>query len=119
MREWFHRFAEKAERYAGSPSAFFIATAMVLVWLATGPAMRFTDTWQFLIDTPTNIITFLMVFVLQTSQNRNQKALHLKLDELIRVSTARNAFVGLEKFSEDQIAELQREFDRIAKGDER
>jgi low affinity Fe/Cu permease len=99
-------FANRVAEASGYPSVFIVAVVTVLVWLGTGPFFQFSDTWQ--LDTLTSVITFLMVFLIQTSQNRDSTALQAKLDELIRVSTAKNLFVGLEHLSPDEIEEIRR-----------
>jgi low affinity Fe/Cu permease len=98
------------------PSSFFIAVAVVVVWAATGPMFGFSDTWQLVINTGTTIVTFLMVFLIQNTQNRDAKAMQLKLDELIRaLSHARNELVDLENQPDEQIEELKREFGQMRK----
>ena len=98
----------------GSPWAFVIAVASVGIWGLTGPVFHFSDTWQLVINTTTTIITFLMVFLIQNTQNRDTKALHLKLDELLRgVVGARTSLVDLEHFSDEDLDRLQKEFERI------
>jgi low affinity Fe/Cu permease len=95
----------------GSPWAFAAACAVIIVWAATGGAFHFSDTWQLVINTGTTIVTFLMVFVIQNTQNRDSRALHLKLDELLRgVRGARTTLVDLEELSDDEIKQLQEEF---------
>lgn len=95
---------------AGSAAAFVGALLVVLVWASTGPVFGFSDTWQLVINTGTTIVTFLMVFLIQNTQNRDSKAMQLKLDELIRVSRARDAFVDLEELSDEELAQLDKEF---------
>lgn len=98
----------------GSPYVFMLAVAAVILWAATGPMFHFSDTWQLVINTATTIITFLMVFLIQNTQNRDTKALHLKLDELLRaVGGARTTLVNLENLSDEELDRLQREFERI------
>jgi low affinity Fe/Cu permease len=98
----------------GSPWMFFLAFGLVIVWAATGPAFHFSDAWQLVINTGTTILTFLMVFLIQNTQNRDAKAIQLKLDELIRaVDGARTRLVRLEDMSDDEIAELQDQFKRL------
>ena len=100
----------------GSPFAFLLALITVAGWAVTGPFFHYSDTWQLVINTGTTIITFLMVFLIQNTQNRDTKALHLKLDELLRgVSGARTSFVSLENLSDEDLDRLQHEFDRIKK----
>jgi low affinity Fe/Cu permease len=98
----------------GSPFAFSLAVFTIVVWALTGPFFHYSDTWQLIINTGTTIITFLMVFLIQNTQNRDTKALHLKLDELLRgVTGARTSFVNLENLSDEDLDRLQNEFDRI------
>ena len=97
----------------GSANAFLLALAVVVVWFLTGPTFDFSDTWQLVINTGTTIVTFLMVFLIQNTQNRDAKAMQLKLDELIRSTTARNAFVDLEEMSDEELAQLDKEFQAI------
>jgi low affinity Fe/Cu permease len=108
MSKWFVNFANRVAETSGYPSVFVAAVVTVLVWLSTGPFFQFSDTWQLVMNTLTSVITFLMVFLIQTSQNRDSTALQAKLDELIRVSTAKNLFVGLEHLSPDEIEEIRR-----------
>lgn len=98
----------------GSPWAFVAAVLSIALWGATGPVFHFSDTWQLVINTATTIVTFLMVFLIQNTQNRDTKALHLKLDELLRaVGPARNSLVNLENFSDEELEQLQKEFERL------
>jgi low affinity Fe/Cu permease len=98
----------------GSPYAFSLATITILVWGITGPMFHYSDTWQLVINTATTIVTFLMVFLIQNTQNRDTKALHLKLDELLRgVGGARTSLVNLENLSDEELDRLQKEFERI------
>jgi low affinity Fe/Cu permease len=114
LREWFRRFAHKTADNMGSPGAFFVAIGLVVVWAVTGPMFGYSDTWQLIINTGTTILTFLMVFLIQNTQNRDAKALHLKLDELIRaLEGARNKLVALEEMTDDELAELQEQFKRL------
>src|SRR4051812_1134355 len=114
MAELFRFFAQKAADWFGSPLAFGLAALSVVVWAALGPAFHYSDTWQLIVNTLTSIVTFLMVFVIQSSQNRDTKAMNLKLDELIRsLGSARTGFLRLETLSEDELAELEREFHRL------
>lgn len=112
----FYRFAAAAAHFSGSPWAFAAALLIVLVWLVSGPFFHYSDTWQLVINTGTTIVTFLMVFLIQNTQNRDARALHLKLDELIRVHRrARNSMIDLSKLSDDQLDELEREYSRICR----
>lgn len=111
MNEFFRRFAHKTSAIVGSPWSFIVAVAVIIVWAATGPLFGFSDTWQLVINTGTTIVTFLMVFLIQNTQNRDAKAIHLKLDELIRsIEQARNRLVDLEDMSDEELDALQKEF---------
>lgn len=111
MNDFFRKFASKTSELVGSPWAFIIATAIILIWAISGPMFGFSDTWQLVINTGTTIITFLMVFLIQNTQNRDAKALHLKLDELIRSAAgARNELVDLEELSDDDLSRLHQQF---------
>jgi low affinity Fe/Cu permease len=99
--------ANKTSLAAGRASAFMIAAAVVLVWAMTGPLFQYSDTWQLVINTGTTIVTFLMVFLIQNSQNRDGAAIQVKLDELIRVSTAHNSFVGIEHLTDDELEDIR------------
>jgi len=99
---------------AGSPWAFLLAGAGIVAWAMTGPWFHYSDTWQLVINTVTTIVTFLMVFLIQNTQNRDTKALHLKLDELLRaVEGARTSLVNLENLSDEDLENLQKEFERL------
>ena len=114
MKENFHRFSHKAADLVGSPAAFLLGLVVIVTWAITGPIFHYSDTWQLVINTGTTIITFLMVFLIQNTQNRDSRAVHLKLDELIRsVQTARDEMVGLETLSDEQLDALQIEFTQI------
>ena len=111
MRDLFRRIAHKTSEGVGSPWAFMVACLIVIVWGATGPFFGYSDTWQLVINTGTTIVTFLMVFLIQNTQNRDSLAIHLKLDELIRaVSHARNQLIDLEELTDEELAALQDEF---------
>ena len=111
---WFTRFANQASCATGHPSAFVISALIVAIWAITGPIFKFSDTWQLVINTGTTIVTFLMVFLIQNTQNRDAKAIHLKLDELIRAKKgARNALVDLENCTDQELEEIEREFKRL------
>jgi len=106
-RHWFEQFARTASHAAGKPAAFFAAVTIIVVWLISGPIFGFSDTWQLVINTGTTIITFLMVFLLQHSQNRDTMALQVKLGELIiALKGAHNAVATAEDLSEEELAEL-------------
>ena len=103
----FSRIADNTAHATGHPVAFVLAILSVVVWAALGPFYNYSETWQIVINTGTTIITFLMIFLLQSSQNRDGAALQAKLDELIRVGQAHNAFMGIEGLSAEEIAELR------------
>ena len=114
----FDRFARWIEHQVGTPFSFGIAIAAVAVWALTGPLFGWSDTWQLVINTGTTIVTFLMVFLIQSTQSRDTRALHLKLDELIRVNTqARNSLLNLEDLSEAEIEQARKTFDRLVQRD--
>ena len=114
IRDAFGVFARKTSTVLGSAWAFVLAIAIIIVWAATGHAFGYSDTWQLIINTGTTIVTFLMVFLIQNTQNRDAKAVHLKLDELIRaLHGARNKLVDLEKLSDDDLKSLEQEFERL------
>jgi low affinity Fe/Cu permease len=111
MNKIFTHIAQWVADHAGRAYSFILAAAVVIVWGATGPLFGFSDTWQLVINTGTTIVTFLMVFLIQNSQNRDTRALHLKLDELIRVtSSAQNSFINLEDRTEQELEELKQSF---------
>ncbi len=112
----FRRIANRTSHGVGSPWAFIAAVVVIVTWGITGPLFHYSDTWQLVINTGTTIVTFLMVFLIQNTQNRDSHALHLKLDELIRSnSAARNRLMGLENLTDGELAELQSEFESLAK----
>ena len=114
MSTSFRAFAEKTADAAGRPSAFIVSGLVVVVWGTTGYFFHYSDTWQLVINTGTTIVTFLMVFLIQNTQNRDAKAIHLKLNELLRaVSEARNRLVDLEDLSEEELNNLQDEFKKL------
>jgi low affinity Fe/Cu permease len=114
VRDLFRQFAHNTALYAGSPWAFLIAAALVVLWAVSGPLFHYSDTWQLTINTGTTIVTFLIVFLIQNTQNRDAIAMQLKLDELIRaVKGARNQLIDLEELSDEELEELHREFNRI------
>jgi low affinity Fe/Cu permease len=115
-QEFFRRFAVMMAQGVGSPWAFVAALLTVVVWGLTGPLFHFSDSWQLVINTGTTIVTFLLVFLIQYTQNRDAKAIHLKLDELIRgVEGARTGLVNLENLTDSQLEELQEQFRRLGK----
>ncbi len=116
MHKLFRRFAEATSRYAGKPMAFILAVVLVAAWGATGPLFGFADTWQLVINTSTTIITFLMVFLIQSSQNRDTEALQIKLDELIRTSKAHNALLNLENLDENDLDRIREHYCKLAEG---
>jgi low affinity Fe/Cu permease len=103
MDKLFAKFANATARIGGSPPAFIVCVLLVVVWAATGPIFRFSETWQLVINTGTTIITFLMVFLIQNTQNRDAAAVQTKLDELILTSAAENQFIGIEKLTEKEL----------------
>jgi low affinity Fe/Cu permease len=114
MNEGFRRLANSASHALGSPVAFAVAVLVVLAWAITGPLFNFSDSWQLFINTGTTVVTFLMVFLIQATQNRDAKAFHLKLDELIRSHReARNIFADLEDASEEELEAFQAEFQKL------
>jgi low affinity Fe/Cu permease len=111
MAELFHKIAKVGSAIFGSAWSFVAALAIVMVWAASGPLFHFSDTWQLVINTGTTIVTFLMVFLIQNTQNRDSKALHLKLDELLcAVQEARTGLVGLEHRPDSDLERLEGEF---------
>jgi low affinity Fe/Cu permease len=112
---WFTRFAKWTAHTCGRPSAFLVATLVIVVWAVTGPLFHYSDTWQLVINTGTTIVTFLMVFLIQNTQNRDSQALHVKLDELIRaMKGARNSLLDLDNLSDEELDQLRASFAKIA-----
>ena len=112
---WFTRFARWTAANSGRPSAFLLASLVVVVWAVTGPLFDFSDTWQLVINTGTTIVTFLMVFLIQNTQNRDSQALHLKLDELIRAKKgARNSLLNLDDLSDEELDQIRMSVARLA-----
>ena len=99
--------ANRTAQAAGRAATFMVASGVVLVWAVTGPLFHYSDTWQLVINTGTTIVTFLMVFLIQNSQNRDGAAIQVKLDELIRVSAAHNSFVGIERLTDDELEDIR------------
>jgi low affinity Fe/Cu permease len=115
-RSLFDRFAKAISQFAGHPVAFAVAGLVILVWIVSGPVFAFSDTWQLVINTATTIVTFLMVFLIQNTQNRESAAIQLKLDELIRASHgAHNGLLDLEELSEDELEEFREKYVSMAK----
>jgi low affinity Fe/Cu permease len=107
--------ANKASQTAGRATTFLLACALIVIWAVIGPLFRFSDTWQLVINTGTTIVTFLMVFLIQNSQNRDSAAIQVKLDELIRTGTVQNSFVGIEHLAADELEELRARCEQRAK----
>jgi low affinity Fe/Cu permease len=111
----FNHFAKWAARAAGHPAGFLLATISVLLWAITGPRFHYSDTWQLVINTATTVVTFLMVFLIQNTQNRDSAAVQLKLDELIRaVRGAQNSLMDLEQLSEEELERIRERYERLA-----
>ena len=114
-RSWFARFARQTSRWTGRPSAFLLALAIVIIWVATGPIFHYSDTWQLVINTATTVVTFLMVFLIQNAQYRDAEAVQMKLDELLRVTQgAHNALLDLEELEEDELDEMRQAYCELA-----
>ena len=107
MKRTFADIATAVARQSGRPITFLLAVFIIIVWAVTGPIFHYSDTWQLIINTGTTIITFLMVFVIQNTQNRDSAAVQAKLDELIRVSAAQNTLIGIEHLTEDEISDIR------------
>ncbi len=117
---WFRRFADSSAAVVGSPWSFGVGLFIVLVWGFLGPVFHYSDTWQLVINTGSSIVTFLIVFLIQSTQNRDTKVIQLKLDELLRgVKGARNTLIDLEKLSDEELTDLQREFELLRKRETR
>src|SRR5258706_5710729 len=115
VNHWFHRFACKSAAVMWSGWAFFGAISVIIGWAGLGPIFHFSDSWQLVINTGTTIITFLMVFLIQNTQNRDAKTFHLKLNELIHaIRGARNQMMNIEDLTDEELAEVKKEFDRIS-----
>ena len=114
MHRTFGRFAAATARYSGKPAAFVMAALLIVAWAATGPLFGFGDTWQLVINTGTTIITFLMVFLIQNTQNRDTSALQIKLDELIRCGRAHNALLNLEELDDQTLERIRRHYCHLA-----
>jgi low affinity Fe/Cu permease len=115
-RGGFHKFARSSARWAGRPTAFSLAILTILAWLITGPIFHFSDTWQLVINTGTTIITFVMVFLIQNTQNRDSEAAQLKLDELLRATPgAHTALLDIEELSDEELDEIKRRYAELAR----
>src|SRR4051812_26235982 len=116
MNKWFASFANRVSQLAGSSWTFLLAVAIIVVWALTGPIFHFSDTWQLVINTSTTIVTFLMVFLIQNTQNRDAKALHLKLDEIIHViGAAHNELISVERLSDEELGKILDAYNQIAR----
>ncbi len=112
---WYSQFAKGAARFCGRPRVFVVAVGVIVVWLVTGPIFRFSDTWQLVINTGTTIVTFLMVFLIQNTQNRDTEAIQVKLDELIRATHgAHNALLDLEELEDDSLDAFRIKYQALA-----
>jgi low affinity Fe/Cu permease len=112
---WYSGFAKAASRFCGRPRTFALAVGVIAVWIITGPLFKFSDTWQLVINTGTTIITFLMVFLIQNTQNRDTEAIQIKLDELIRATQgAHNALLDLEELEEEDLHAFRRKYETLA-----
>ena len=115
FKAWFKRFANGASRATGRPVTFVLAVAIVVVWAVSGPLFGFSDTWQLVINTGTTIITFLMVFLIQNTQNRDSEAMHVKMDEVIRaLEGAHNALLDLEELEDEQLDKVRKRYQALA-----
>jgi low affinity Fe/Cu permease len=113
---WFLKFSNKLAQIAGHASTFVIAVGLVIVWAISGPLFHFSDTWQLVINTSTTIVTFMMVFLIQNTQNRDTAAMQIKLDELIRaVDKAHNALLDLEELDEKDLARFRERYEKLAR----
>jgi low affinity Fe/Cu permease len=113
---WYSRFAKNTAHFCGRPRVFTIAVLVILVWIITGPLFHFSDTWQLVINTGTTIITFLMVFLIQNTQNRDTEAIQVKLDELIRATKgAHNALLDLEELEEETLDAFRTKYQALAR----
>lgn len=115
VRDWFRKLARQSADSSGSPPAFLVAVVVVIAWVATGPLFNYSNTWQLVINSVTNVVTFIMVFLIQHTQNRDSKATQLKLDELIRsIASARNSIINLDSLTDEQLAELEADYKRLS-----
>ncbi|HZR34871.1 MAG TPA: low affinity iron permease family protein [Nevskia sp.] len=115
MRARFARFAQWIARLSGQPLTFVVVTLLIVIWAATGPVFGFSDTWQLVVNTATSVITFLMVFIIQNTQNRDTAAMHIKLDELIRsIDQAQNLLLDLEDLDEENLEKIRDQYRQLA-----
>lgn len=116
LGSWFQNFAARTSLLVGSKWAFFLAISVILGWAISGPYFKFSDTWQLVVNTATTIVTFLMVFLIQNTQNRDARAIHLKLDEIIRsIQRAHNDMIQIERLSDEELDALAEKFESIRK----
>jgi low affinity Fe/Cu permease len=114
-RSWYSRFAKQASRFCGRPHVFASAIGIIVLWAISGPLFGFSDTWQLVINTATTIVTFLMVFLIQNTQNRDTEAIQVKLDELIRATKgAHNALLDLEELEDDEVDKFRDKYQALA-----
>ena len=115
-RSWFTRFTKSTAHATGRPFAFLVAALIIVVWAATGPIFHFSDTWQLMINTGTTVVTFLMVFLIQATQNRDSEAIQVKLDEIIRaIGNAKNELLDLEELEEKDLDRIKASYHEIAR----
>ncbi len=115
MNNLFRKIAQRSAQIMGTSWAFILSTLLIVVWAVVGPYYNYSDTWQLVVNTATTVLTFLAVFLIQNTQNRDAQAIHLKLDEILRATKgARNSFVELEELTDGELSEIQKEFDAIA-----
>jgi low affinity Fe/Cu permease len=116
LGSWFQSFAARTSCVVGSKWAFLLAISLIVIWAVSGPYFRFSDTWQLVVNTATTIVTFLMVFLIQNTQNRDARAIHLKLDEIIRsIQKAHNDMIQIERLSDEELDAVAEKFDKIRK----
>jgi len=113
-QSWFTRFAKNTAQLSGHPVVFALAAGSIVTWLITGPIFGFSETWQLIVNTGTTIVTFLMVFLVQNTQNRDTAAIHIKLDELIRVTRGHNALMDLEELDQQELDEFRQRYEKLA-----
>ena len=114
-QRWYSRFAKQASHFSGRPGFFLAAVLVIVAWAVSGPIFGFSDTWQLVINTGTTIVTFLMVFLIQNTQNRDTEAIHVKLDELIRATKgAKNALIDLEELEDEKLEAFRKQYRALA-----